>query len=139
MKRSDRDVDEFLQGLGGRRGEEIRSLDSAIRARTPGHARHLYTGGFWSGSDQEIVGYGVLDYEKPSGEHVEWFLVGLAEQKRHISMYVNAVVDGRYLLRDYESRLGKAKVGSASIAFGSIDDIDLDVLMQLVERASRLA
>lgn len=54
-------------------------------------------------------------------------------------MYLNAVADGRYLLRDYEGRLGTAKVGSANIAFGSICVIDLHVLMDLVERAGRPA
>lgn len=44
------------------------------------------------------------------------------------------MVDGRYLLRDYEDRLGKAKVGSASIAFRRLDDIDVNVLVEFGRR-----
>lgn len=135
MRRTDTGVDNFLSRLEGRRGDDIRTLDAAIRERMPDAERHLYEGTFWGGSDQQIVGYGVMDYQNRSGEGVEWFMVGLAEQKNHISVYVNAVDDGRYLLRQYEGKLGKAKLGSASIAFSSIDDIDFDNLMKLVGRA----
>ena len=79
-----------------------------------------------------------MDYENRSGEGVEWFVVGLAAQKNYISMYVNAVKEGRYLLREYEEKLGKAKVGSASISFGSVADVDLDALLELVEEAGSL-
>lgn len=137
MRRTDTNVTGFLTGLEGNRGDDMRALDAAISERMPDAERHLYEGTFWGGSDQQIVGYGVMDYTNRSGEEVEWFLVGLAEQKNHISMYVNAVEDGQYMLRQYEGKLGKVKLGSASIAFSSIDDVDFDNLMDLVERAAR--
>ena len=135
MERTKKSVDEHLAGIEGERGADIRQLDAAIVERMPDAARYLYEGKFWGGSDQQIIGYGIVDYQNSSGDDVEWFLVGLAEQKNYISMYVNAVKDGAYLLRDYEKKLGKAKVGSASISFDSIDDIDFDALMDLVEEA----
>jgi hypothetical protein len=136
VERTDKSVEEYLASLESERGAAIRRLDTAIVARMPDAGRHLYEGKFWGGSDQRIVGYGTMDYKNRSGEDVEWFLVGLAEQKSYISMYVNAVKDGAYLLREYEGRLGKAKVGSASISFSSLDDIDFDELMDLVEEAA---
>lgn len=137
MERTDKSVDEYLANLQGDRGEEIRRLDAAITDCLSGPERHLYEGKFWGGSDQEIIGYGIMDYQNRSGEEVKWFVVGLAEQKSYISMYVNAVKDGAYLLREYEKKLGKAKVGSASISFNTIDDIDWDALMELVEEAGK--
>ena len=137
MKRTQKDVEGFLGSIDGDRGEDMRELDAAIVERLPGAGRHLYEGKFWGGSDQQIVGYGTMDYENRSGQAVQWFVVGLAAQKNYISMYVNAVKDGNYLLRQYESKLGKAKVGSASISFDSIDDIDFDALMDMVEEAGR--
>jgi len=136
MERTDRSVDDFLADLRGPASDDIRVLDSEIRQRMPGHERHLYEGKFWGGTDQQIIGYGVMDYQNRSGEDVEWFIVGLAEQKNHISMYVNAVRDGAYLLREYQKRLGKAKVGTASIGFESLADVDVDALMELVEEAA---
>ena len=136
MRRTDTPVDTFLEGLEGERSDDIRTLDTAIRRRMPDAGRFLYEGTFWGGSDQQIVGYGVIDYRNRSGDDVEWFMVGLALQKNHISVYVNAVEDGQYLLRRYEGKLGKAKLGSASIAFSSIDDVDLENLMELVSLAA---
>lgn len=139
MERTRKSVDAYLASIQDERGDDIRRLDQAIVERMPGAQRHLYEGKFWGGSDQQIVGYGMMDYENRSGDNVEWFVVGLAAQKNYTSMYVNAAKDGRYLLRDYEKRLGKAKVGSASVSFGNLDDVDFDVLMELVEEAGRLA
>ena len=138
MERTTKSVDGFLATLEGKRGEDIRRLDELIREQLPRAERHLYEGKFWGGSDQQIVGYGILDYENKSGDDVEWFLVGLAAQKDHISMYVNAVEDGQYLLAQYKERLGKAKLGSASISFTSLDGLDLAALGELLSRAGQL-
>jgi len=138
MERTTKSVDGFLDTLEGKRGEDIRQLDELIREQLPRAERHLYEGKFWGGSDQQIVGYGILDYQNKSGDDVEWFLVGLAAQKDHISMYVNAVEDGQYLLAQYKERLGKAKSGSASISFTSLDGLDLAALGELLSRAGQL-
>ena len=139
MERTDTDVAEFLSSLEGKQGEDVRYLDSVISDRMPAHEVHLYEGTFWGGSDQQIVGYGVMDYKNRSGEEVEWFLVGLAAQKNNLSVYVNAVSDGGYLLREYEGRLGKVKLGSARIGFRKVEDLDIDVFMELVARAANPA
>jgi hypothetical protein len=137
MRRTTDDVERFLAGLEGKQGDDIRLLDAVISERMRGHDRHLYEGKFWGGTDQHIIGYGILDYDNRSGARVEWFIVGVAAQKHHLSIYVNAVKDGAYLLRDYEKRLGRAKFGSASISFESIDDLDLDSLTDLFDEAAR--
>ena len=63
-------------------------------------------------------------------------MVGLAAQKRHISVYINAAMMTATSWPRYKDRLGKAKVGSASIGFKSLADIDLGVLMELVDMAA---
>lgn len=72
---------------------------------------------------------------RPRGEDVAWFPVGVARQQRDFSVYVNAVDDGAYLLSLYADRLGKVKMGSASIAFGGLDDLDLARFRDLLQRA----
>ena len=64
---------------------------------------------FWDGTHQSIIGYGHIDETGSSGDTVEWFLVGLARQKRNYSIYVNAAVDHAYLAHSYSDRLGKVK------------------------------
>jgi hypothetical protein len=138
MERTTKGVDEYLASIDGDRGEDIRTLDEIIRQQMPRAERHLYEGTFWGGSDQQIVGYGILDYRNKSGDDVEWFLVGLAEQKNYISMYVNAVEDGKYLLAQFDGRLGKVKKGSASISFASLTDVDVAALTEMLGRANTI-
>ena len=104
----------------------------------PGSERHLYEGKLWGGTDQQIVGYGIMDYRNRSGDEVQWFVVGLAAQKDYISMYVNAVENDTYLLGQYKGKLGKVKIGSASISFDSLGDVEFENLMDLVTRAGEL-
>ena len=102
----------------------------------PGQSRVLWEGKFWGGSDQKIIGYGDFSYTNSRGKTSSWFMVGLAAQKNYISMYVNAVDDDGYLVKKYADRLGKTKVGSASIGFKSVDDVNMDALMELIEVAA---
>ena len=124
MERVTTDPDAWLRSLPDPAGEELRRLDALISGAMPGRRRDLWRGVFWGGSDQTILGYGDLVQPRPRGEAVEWFVVGLAQQKRHLSVYVNAVADGRYVLADHAGRLGRVKVGSASITLTRADDLD---------------
>ncbi len=118
--------------------ETLRSLDRLITEAMPGRHRALFVGTFWGGTDQQIIGYGHIVQPRPKGEEVHWFLVGLARQKDHYSIYVNAVDEGTYLGQQYAGRLGKVKLGSASIGFKRLEDLDLDGLEELMQRAHEI-
>ena len=146
MERVDTDPDDFLEAFAD---ESVRTtmqrLDQIIRAALPGRNRTLWEGVFWGGTDQSILGYGDIVQPRPKGETVEWFLVGLARQKDSYSLYVNAVEDGAYIGQGYADRLraagvakSRVKIGSASIGFGSLDDVDVEVLAELLGRADEL-
>jgi hypothetical protein len=136
MDLSDIDVDDHLDAIEDDHiAETMRKLDELIVSAMPERRRALYVGTFWGGTDQQIIGYGHIVQPRPKGEDVHWFLVGLARQKDHYSLYVNAVDEGKYLGQQYKGRLGKVKLGSASIGFKSLDDVDLEVLAELMERA----
>lgn len=113
-------------------------IDEVITAALPGAARELWRGVFWGGTDQSIIGYGGIEQSRPRGRSVTWFLVGLARQKNHVSLYVNAAEDRTYLAKVYGPRLGRTRTGSASISFTSVEDLDLDVLDEMVRHAGRL-
>jgi len=129
-------VGEHLASLSENVRDQMVLLDTAISDRMSGASRVLYEGKFWGGSDQKIIGYGEFRYTNSSGKTVKWFMVGLAAQKNYLSMYVNAVDDDGYVLAQYKDRLGKVKVGSASISFKNVDDVNIDVLMELVDVAA---
>jgi hypothetical protein len=138
MEKVATDPDAFLASFGDDVRPTMQRLDELIREALPGRARTLWEGTFWGGTDQQILGYGDIIQPRPKGESVEWFLVGLARQARHCSVYVNAVDGGAYLLHQYRDRLGKVKVGSASIAITALDVVDLDALAELLRRAHEL-
>lgn len=136
MERTAADPAEFIASLPDDVRPDIEQLDAAISEVMSRHTKTMWEGTFWGGSDQNIIGYADVSYERPK-DTVEWFMVGLAPQKNYISVYVNAVGDDGYLVEQYADRLGKAKIGKAAISFNSVDDINLDALLELVAEAEQ--
>ena len=139
MERSDTDVTEYLASLPDDIRGPMQELDSVISAGMKGLDRVLFTGTFWGGSDQEIIGYGTYSSPRSDGTNVEWFVIGLARQKTYYSLYVSAVDGDTYLSKTMGPTLGKVKIGASSISFTSVDAIDLDALRDLVARARELS
>lgn len=127
MRVTDRPVEDHINSLSEGVREDFKAIDRLIADVFSGEPRVLWEGKFWGRTAQEIIGYGDFTYEN-SNKTVEWFKVGLAAQKNHLSVYVNAVEDGEYLSRTYGDRLGKVKVGAASIGFKDLSAIDLGEL-----------
>lgn len=139
MERRGTDPDGFLQSLPPEVRNDMVDLDRLITGAMPGRRRVVWEGTFWGGTQQTIIGYGDLRQERPGGQTVEWFVVGLARQKNYFSLYVNATAGGRYLVAEYAGRLGKAKVGSANVTFKRLADIDQETVAELVSRADELS
>ncbi len=113
-----------------------RAVHDTIRGAAPELEPWLWQGKMWGGTDQSILGYGTYHYVNASGDRIRWFVIGLANQKAHMSLYVNAVRDERYLGQIYADRLGKVKIGSASVSFRRLEDIDLDVMAEMAAEAA---
>lgn len=138
MQRSSTPPDDFIATLPDGVRDDIAMLDAQIARIFEGRERVLWEGVFWGGTTQNIIGYGSYRYRGRSGAEGEWFVVGLAAQKAHLSLYVNGVEDGQNLPKRYADRLGKVKVGSANVAFKRLTDLDLPVALEMVERARDL-
>lgn len=135
IRRADTDVDAWLAKQGD---ATLSAIDALIAGVLEGRSRRLWVGTFWGGTEQEIIGYADMTQERPRGPAVEWFAVGLAKQKRHYSLYVEVVDEGAYLAKHYADRLGRVKVGSASIAFKDAGALDRDALNAMLEHVDRL-
>jgi len=138
VERTGESVDAFLEAQPESDRPAMVALDRRIVAGLPGRSRALWRGTFWGGTEQAIIGYADISQPRLEGPDVDWFAVGLARQKRHLSLYVNAVEDGQYVGQTYAERLGKVKVGAASLGFGGLADIDLGVLDELLAHVERL-
>ena len=138
MQRSSTSPDDFIASLPDGPRDDIRTLDTELTRIFAGDERVLWEGPMWGGTEQRIIGYGAYRQQSRSGAAVDWFVIGLAVQKAHLSLYVSAAEDGQYLAKRYADRLGKVKVGSANIAFKRLSDVDLAVLLEMAERARDL-
>ncbi|WP_084040203.1 DUF1801 domain-containing protein [Demequina sp. NBRC 110053] len=140
MRPTDEPVDELLRSddFDG----TLAAIDRTITDALPGISRTLWRGVFWGGTEQAIIGYGRIEQPRPRGASVEWFLLGLARQKRHVSLYVNAADGREYLTKSYAPRLGTApgsvKAGAAALTFGSAADVDFAVLAELAAHTGRV-
>ena len=119
--------DDYMNALEEPRRGEIRALDELIRETVPDPEPHVRHG---------MLGYGPYHYRYASGREGDASIVGLASNKRYISLYVACLVDGTYVAQRYGDRLPKADIGKACIRFKRTADVDLDVLRELLIDAS---
>jgi hypothetical protein len=115
----------------GPREPELRRVDELVTAAAPGIDRQLVPMG-----SAAMLGYGLMPYRPKSAKQTTmWPLIALAAQKRHLSLYVCAVVDGGYIAEVRADRLGKASCGKSCIRFTSLDKVNADELSTLVRDA----
>ena len=128
--RDDAAVDAWFAAAGDRAGQ-LRSVDALVQAAAPGIDRQLVPVG--SG---QVLGYGLMPYRpRSAAETTMWPLISLAAQKRHLSLYVCAVVDGEHLAESRAAQLGRVSCGRSCIRFTSLDRVDTVALDQLVRDA----
>src|SRR5215213_2449 len=124
------DVEAWFAAAGDRE-QELRRVDALVTAAAPGIDRQLVPVG--SGA---MLGYGLMPYRPRSAKVTTAVpLIALAAQKRHLSLYVCAVVDGAYLAEARADRLGKVSCGRSCIRFTSLDRVDTVELDRLVRDA----
>ena len=129
MSASD-DVEAWFAEAGARE-EELRRVDALVMAAAPGIDRQLVPAGAG-----RMLGYGLMPYKpKSAKKSTMWPLIALAAQKRHLSLYVCAVVDGAYLAEARAGRLGRVSCGKSCIRFSSLDRVDRAELTALLQDA----
>ena len=127
---TDEELAAWFAAAGDREGE-LRRVDALVMAAAPGIDRQVVPMG--SGA---VLGYGMMPYRpKSARETTMWPLISLAAQKRHLSLYVCAVVDGAYLAESRAAELGRVSCGKSCVRFSSLDRVDTVALDRLVRDA----
>jgi uncharacterized protein YdhG (YjbR/CyaY superfamily) len=122
--------EEYIEGLAEPRRSEVRAVHELIRRTVPQLEPTMEFG---------IPGYGRYHYRYASGREGDWMLIGLASNKRYISLYVSgARPDGTYLAESYSQRLPRASIGKSCIRFKQLGDLDQDTLATLLREAVEL-
>ena len=125
-----RTPEEYLAALPEPRQTALRALHAAIRKAAPSLKPGLGHG---------MLGYGPYHYKYASGREGDSFAVCLASQKQHISLYLGCSCgeDG-YLAEKAAPRLGKVSVGKCCIRFKKLEDLNLAVAIELIQRTGEL-
>lgn len=133
MKVEAKTIDEYLT-KAGEREPMLRELDQLIQKSAPELDRTL----FQNMGGGAAIGYGMAKYKFANGTVGEWPLIGLANQKNYMAVYICAVKDGKYLPEAYKDKLGKASIGKSCIRFNKMEKIDLDGLSEVIKVAAKL-
>ena len=123
--------EEYFAAAGDRE-PELRKLDAFIREHAPDLPPVLSKG---MGA---MLGYGEQPYQTRSRkEPVDWPVVALAAQKRHISLYLCALEDGEYVAEKYAAELGSVNCGKSCVRFTKLDKINRDGLAKILADLNR--
>ena len=117
----------YIAALDEPRRSEIRTLHELIRRAVPQLEPTMAFG---------ILGYGTYHYRYASGREGDSTVVGLASNKRYISLYVAGEVDGGPLAEAFAPRLPKASIGKSCVRVRRAADLDPDVLVELLREAA---
>lgn len=118
--------DEYFSKTGERE-PVLRAVDELIRRTAPDFERTMV-----SGMAMNMVGYGMFHYKGKSGREGDWPIVALANQKNYISLYVCAIIDGKYVAETKADELGKVSVGRSCIRFKKLEDINLKTVEEIL-------
>lgn len=80
----------------------------------------------WSSS---TIGYGRYHYRYGSGQEGDFFNVGFAPRRRHLTLYIMSGLGG---FDDILERLGPHEASKSTVHIKKLADIDLEVLDELV-------
>jgi hypothetical protein len=133
MKLPAKTAEELFQAAG-ERGDDLRAVDSAVRAAAPQLERYVF-----GGMGSTMLGYGKYHYRYASSREGDWCVIGLAPQKNYLSLYVCMVRDGKYLPELYAERLGKVSVGKSCIRFKKLADLNMTAVEEIVAEAAELS
>ena len=79
-----------------------------------------------------IVGFGSYHYKYASGREADWFLTGFSPRKQSLTLYIMSGFDEYEPLLD---KLGKYKTGKSCLYIKKLEDVDLNVLEELIEKS----
>ena len=118
----------YIEQLPEPRRSEVRAVHELIRRTVPQLEPTMEFG---------MLGYRRLHYRYASGREGDIMVVGLASNKRYISLYVTAAGPaGGYLAERYRERLPKASIGKGCVRFRRLGDLDRQALASLLREAA---
>jgi hypothetical protein len=123
-KLNDGDVEEFLEETGDEEMHRDCLTVLEMMRKATGAAPKM-----WGAN---IIGFGRYHYKYASGREGDWFVTGFAPRKNNLTLYlISGFTDYDELLM----KLGKHKTGKSCLYIKKLDDVDLDVLGEMIEKS----
>lgn len=123
-KENDGSVDDYLNSVEDDQKREASFAVKELMEEITGEEARM-----WGTS---IVGFGHYKYKYASGRDAEWMLVGFAPRKKNLTLYIMSGFDEYDDLLD---NLGKHSTGKSCLYINKLEDVDLDVLRDLVDKS----
>jgi uncharacterized protein YdhG (YjbR/CyaY superfamily) len=115
--------EEYIAAVEENRREDIQALHDIVREEAPELEPTMEFG---------ILGYGKFHYKYKSGREGDWMKIGIANNKRYISLYCCGADENGYVAEAFRDRLPKADIGRSCVRFKSLSDLDESTLRELI-------
>lgn len=129
-KETTRSVDDFIDSIDSSTKREDSKVLIKLMSEVTGKPPKVW------GNDKVpdfLIGFGNYKYKRKGGkEEFEWFNVGFAPRKNKLTIYLTC--DLSQLEGDLK-QLGKCKWGKGCLYINKLDDIELSVLKQLIDKS----
>ena len=79
-----------------------------------------------------IIGFGEYHYKYESGREGDFFLTGFSPRKQSLTLYI---MGGFSQYDSLLAHLGKHKTGKSCLYINKLDDIDMDVLREMIQKS----
>jgi Domain of unknown function (DU1801) len=77
-----------------------------------------------------IIGFGNRHLKYESGRELDWFIMGFSPRKQNFALYITGAVNENELLK----KLGKYKTGKGCLYFNKLEEVNLPVLKEIIEK-----
>ena len=121
---NDASVDDYLNSVEDEKKRDASFKVKALMEDVTGEEARM-----WGDS---IVGFGHYKYKYASGREGEWMITGFAPRKRNLTLYI---MSGFEEYDDLLDKLGKHSTGKSCLYITRLEDIDMEVLRELVDKS----
>ncbi|MBK6443771.1 MAG: DUF1801 domain-containing protein [Bacteroidetes bacterium] len=82
-----------------------------------------------------IIGFGDRRLVYESGRELDWFVMGFSPRKQNLTLYIGGIVEKQQALL---KKLGKHKTGKGCLYINKLEEIDLAVLKEIINRGLKV-
>ena len=125
-KKTEQSVEAFLKSIPeAQKRKDAQAILAMMESVTKAKAK------MWGAS---IIGFGdrLLTYE--NGRTLDWFVMGFSPRKQNFALYVPGVVEKQQALL---KKLGTYKTGKGCLYLNRLEEVDLAVLKQVIQKGGR--